>query len=105
MTDDSNNLSETVDTNVDDATNGSAKGSTLTPTGQRLRAYIDRIERLEESKKEVMEDIKEVFAEAKSDGFDVSIMRKVVAWLRKDSEKRDEEEQMIDTYKTALGLE
>ncbi len=76
----------------------------LTPTGQRLRAYIDRIERLEESKKDIMEDIKEVYAEAKGDGFDSKAMRKIVAIRKKDSAEVAEEEAILDTYKAALGM-
>lgn len=76
----------------------------MTPTGQRLRAYIDRIERLETSKQEIMEDIKEVYAEAKGDGFDVKTMRKIVAIRKKDSAEVAEEEAILETYKSALGM-
>lgn len=76
----------------------------MTPTGQRLRAYIDRIERLEETKKEIMEDIKEVYAEAKGDGFDGKAMRKIVAIRKKDAAEVAEEEAILETYKSALGM-
>lgn len=76
----------------------------MTPTGQRLRAYIDRIERLEASKQEIMDDIKEVYAEAKGDGFDVKTMRKIVALRKKDSAQVAEEEAILETYKSALGM-
>ena len=86
-------------TNVNAETNAS-----MTPTGQRLRAYFDRIERLEEDKKAVMEDIKEVFGEAKGDGFDVKAMRKILALRKKDADERAEEEAIIETYMAALGM-
>lgn len=76
----------------------------LTPTGQRLRAYIDRVERLEEDKQAIADDIKEVYAEAKGDGFDVKAMRKIVAIRKKDSAEVAEEEAILDTYKAALGM-
>ncbi len=89
----------TSETNTDEQTTPA-----LTPTGQRLRAYIDRIERLEESKKEIMEDIKEVYGEAKSDGFDVKAIRKIIAIRKKDSADWAEEEAILDTYKSILGM-
>ncbi|MGB1361389.1 MAG: DUF2312 domain-containing protein [Alphaproteobacteria bacterium] len=76
----------------------------MTPTGQRLRAYFERIERLEESKKEIADDIKEVFAEAKGDGFDVKAMRKILSMRKKDPNDLAEEEAIIETYMSALGM-
>ncbi|MDB2405064.1 DUF2312 domain-containing protein [Alphaproteobacteria bacterium] len=76
----------------------------MTPTGQRLRAYFERIERLEESKKEIAEDIKEVFAEAKGDGFDVKVMRKIITMRKKDPADLEEENTIIETYMSALGM-
>ena len=60
-----------------------------------LRAFIERIERLEEEKRAIADDIKEVFAEAKGNGFDVKIMRKVISLRRQDIEKRKEEETIL----------
>ncbi|MFP4097866.1 MAG: DUF2312 domain-containing protein [Alphaproteobacteria bacterium] len=72
--------------------------------GQRLLSFIERIERLEEEKAALMEDIKEVYAEAKGVGFDVKTMRKVVALRKLDVEKRRETEELLDLYKSAIGM-
>ena len=72
--------------------------------GDRLRSFIERIERLEEEKAHLAEDIKEVYAEAKGVGFDAKTMRKVVALRKMDSEKRRESEELLDLYKTAVGM-
>ncbi len=72
--------------------------------GQRLASFIERVERLEEEKTALMEDIKEVYAEAKGVGFDVGTIRKVVALRKMDGEKRREAEQLLDLYKAAVGL-
>ena len=69
----------------------------------RLRTIIERIERLEVDKATVMNDIKEVFAEAKGEGFDVKIQRKVIRMRKMDKAKRDEEEALIDLYLSAIG--
>ncbi|MFN3229227.1 MAG: DUF2312 domain-containing protein [Asticcacaulis sp.] len=76
----------------------------LTSAAQgRLKTIIERIERLEEDKKAVSEDLKEVYAEAKGEGFDTKILRKVVALRKKDKVKRQEEEALIDLYLSAIG--
>ena len=76
----------------------------LTAAAQgRLRTIIERIERLEEDKKAVMEDMKEVFAEAKGEGYDVKTLRKVVRLRKQDKAKRQEEEAILDLYLSALG--
>jgi uncharacterized protein (UPF0335 family) len=69
----------------------------------RLKTIIERIERLEEDKAAVANDIKEVFAEAKGDGFDVKILRKVVRLRKQDKAKRQEEEALLDLYLSAIG--
>ncbi|MCA6286220.1 DUF2312 domain-containing protein [Phenylobacterium sp.] len=69
----------------------------------RLRTIVERIERLEQEKSEVMEQIKEVFAEAKGSGFDVKILRKVVRLRKQDRAKRQEEEAILDLYLSAIG--
>lgn len=84
--------------------NSSVESSSLNPTGQRLKAYIERVERLEEEKKNISEDVKEVFAEAKSDGFDVKTMKKIVSIRKKDANEVAEEEAILETYKNALGM-
>ncbi|MEO0823803.1 MAG: DUF2312 domain-containing protein [Pseudomonadota bacterium] len=70
----------------------------------QLRAFIERIERLEEEKKEIAEQIKEVYAEAKGTGFDVKILRKVVSLRKKDAEERQNEEALLEMYLDALGM-
>ena len=70
----------------------------------QLKSLIERIEKLEEEKKAIAGDIKEVFAEAKASGFDTKIMRKVIALRKKDSAERQEEEALIDLYLHALGM-
>jgi uncharacterized protein (UPF0335 family) len=69
----------------------------------RLRTIIERIERLEEDKAAVANDIKEVFAEAKGEGYDVKTLRKVVRLRKQDKAKRQEEEAILDLYLSALG--
>lgn len=71
----------------------------------QLKAFIERIERLEEDKTAITGDIREVYAEAKANGFDVKIMRKVVALRKKDRNERLEEEAVLDLYLRALGME
>ena len=71
--------------------------------GGHLRAFIERIERLEEEKRTIADDVKEVYAEAKGNGFDAKIMRKIVSIRRMDREKRIEEETILDLYLQALG--
>ena len=76
----------------------------LNSTAQtRLKTIIERIERLEEEKAGIANDIKEVFAEAKGEGFDVKILRKVVRIRKQDKAKRQEEEALIDLYLSAIG--
>lgn len=70
----------------------------------QLRAFIERIERLEEEKANLLTDIREVYAEAKAMGFDPKIMRKVVSLRKMDLEKRQEEDFVLDTYLNALGM-
>ena len=70
-----------------------------------LLAFIERIEHLEEEKKTISEDIKEVYAEAKGTGYDIKVMRKIVSLRRQDKEKRREEEEILGLYLSALGME
>ena len=71
---------------------------------QRLRSFIERIERLEEEKAALAADIREVYAEAKGDGFDVKTMRQIVRLRKMESSDRAEQEALLDLYKAALGL-
>ena len=70
----------------------------------RLRSLIERIERLEEEKKALSGDIRDVFAEAKSAGFDVKIMRAILKLRKMNAADRDEQEFLLDTYRNALDL-
>jgi uncharacterized protein (UPF0335 family) len=72
---------------------------------QRLRSFIERVERLEEEKAALGADIREVYAEAKGDGFDVKTMRQIVRLRKLDSSDRAEQEALLDLYKVALGLD
>ena len=72
--------------------------------GDRLRSFIERIERLEEEKAHIAEDIKEIYAELKGVGFDAKTVRKVVSLRKLDSEKRREADELLDLYKTAVGM-
>ncbi|MDB5545019.1 MAG: hypothetical protein JWO64_2168 [Hyphomicrobiales bacterium] len=77
--------------------------STNSVDAGHLRAFLERIERLEEEKRAIADDIKEVYAEAKGTGYDVKIMRKIVSIRRMDAEKRREEEEILEIYLAALG--
>ena len=70
----------------------------------QLRSFIERIERLEEEKKGLSDDIRDVFAEAKGNGFDTKIMRQVIRLRKKDTNERQEEEAILDLYMHALGM-
>lgn len=70
----------------------------------RLRSLIERIERLEEEKKAIAGDIRDIFAEAKSAGFDVKVMREILKLRKMDAADRDEKELLLETYCEALGL-
>lgn len=69
----------------------------------QLKSLVERIERLEEEKRALSGDIKEVYAEAKGNGFDTKILRKVIALRRKDAVEREEEEALLALYLGALG--
>jgi len=73
--------------------------------GDALKQFIERVERLEEEKKALAEDIKEVYAGAKSQGFDVKILRKIVGLRKLDASDRAEQEDLLDIYKRAIGME
>jgi len=70
-----------------------------------LKAFVERIERLDEEKKAISEDIKEVYAEAKGTGYDVKILRKVISIRKQDHNKRMEENEILELYLSALGVE
>lgn len=73
-------------------------------TAKNLLAFIERIERLEEEKKSISDDIKDVFGEAKAMGFDTKIMKKIISLRKKDREERIQEDEILNTYLAALGM-
>lgn len=70
----------------------------------QIKAFIERIERLEEEKSSISEDIKEVYAEAKGNGFDTVILRRIVAIRKMDHNERMEQEALLELYMSALGM-
>jgi uncharacterized protein (UPF0335 family) len=74
-------------------------------SGKRLKSFLERIERLEEEKSGLADDIKDIFAEAKATGFDTKTMRKLIRLRKMEVEKRREEEELLELYKSAIGLE
>jgi uncharacterized protein (UPF0335 family) len=72
--------------------------------GQHLQSFIERIEKLEEEKKAIADDIKDIYAEAKGTGFDPKIIKKVVALRKMDAHKREEEESILELYLSSLGM-
>ena len=77
----------------------------VAPSGaERLRSIVQRIERLEEERKALLEDIKNIYAEAKSVGFDVPVLRQLIADRRQDPKALEEAESVLETYRRALGM-
>ncbi len=74
-------------------------------SAEQLRLFIERVERLEEEKKGIADDIKDVFAEAKGNGYDVKTMRSIIKLRAMERDARMEQEALLETYKAALGLE
>ena len=75
-----------------------------TVAADQLRLFIERIERLEEEKKGIADDVRDVYAEAKARGYDPKTMRAIVRLRKMEKNARDEAEALLDTYKAALGL-
>lgn len=73
-------------------------------SGNRLKSFIERVERLAEESRGIAEDIRDVYSEAKSSGFDPKIMRKIVALRKVNLEKRREERELLDLYQSAIGM-
>ena len=71
----------------------------------QLRAFIERIERMEEEKKAISDDIKEIYAEAKGNGFDTKVLRQIVRIRKQDANERLEQEALLDLYMSALGMQ
>ncbi len=70
----------------------------------QLRAFIERIERMEEEKKAIADDIKEIYAEAKGNGFDTKVLRKIITIRKQDHAERMEQEALLELYMAALGM-
>ncbi|MBL1147497.1 MAG: DUF2312 domain-containing protein [Pseudomonadota bacterium] len=81
-----------------------APSDTAGVAGERLKSFIERIERLEEEKKALSEDIREVYAEAKAVGFEPKIMRKMISLRKMELEKRREENELLELYMAAVGM-
>jgi uncharacterized protein (UPF0335 family) len=78
-----------------------------TPAGfaaDQLKSFVERIERLEEEKQTIQDDIKDVYAEAKGTGFDVKILRQVIRLRKQDKSEREEQEAVLELYLQALGM-
>ena len=89
---------------IDETKESSAETATGGVAADRLRSLVDRIERLEEEKKALAEDIKDVFAEAKSAGFDVKVLRQLIRLRRQQPAEIEEQETLLDLYRRALGM-
>ncbi|WP_354554217.1 DUF2312 domain-containing protein [Kaistia defluvii] len=70
----------------------------------QLRSIVERIERLEDEKKAIADDIKDVYGEAKANGYDTKALRKIVALRKQDANEREEQEAILELYKNALGM-
>jgi len=78
--------------------------STEQVAGEQIRAFVERIERLEEEKKTIGDDIKDVYSEAKGNGYDTKVLRRVVALRKQDQNERQEQEAILDLYLQAMGM-
>lgn len=87
-----------------DTSNDSQSDATYGVAAGELRQFVERYERLEAEKKDVTEQQKEVMAEAKGRGYDVKVLRKIVALRKRDAQDLAEEEAVMDMYKAALGM-
>nr|WP_288959841.1 DUF2312 domain-containing protein [uncultured Sulfitobacter sp.] len=86
---------------MENAAKGSNSGAVA---ADQLRLFIERVERLEEEKKGIADDIRDVYSEAKGQGYDPKIMRQIVRLRKMETHDRQEMEAILDTYKSALGL-
>lgn len=86
------------------ATTASEQDQDVQATDNQLRLFFERIERLEEEKKGIADDVKDTFAEAKAMGYDAKIMRQVLRLRKMNPQERQEMEMLVDTYKAAIGL-
>ncbi len=94
---------------MDNSENNPAGNATSSPfsannPGARLRSLIERVERLEEEKKNIADDIRDVYLEAKSEGYNVKVLRKLVALRKKKPAEVSEEEALLELYKSTIGM-
>ena len=89
-------------TNMDESSKNNQE--TIQKVDDKLKSFIERLERLSEEKNNINLDIKEVFSEAKSSGYDTTVMRKILALRKMDVDERLEQETLLKTYKNALGI-
>jgi uncharacterized protein (UPF0335 family) len=87
----------------DAALNRATQAASGGVAAERLRSFVQRIERLEEDKAGVAQDIREVYSEAKGEGFDIKVLRKIVSLRKKDPQQRREEDELLELYLSALG--
>jgi uncharacterized protein (UPF0335 family) len=87
----------------DAAPDRSTKAASGGVAAERLRSFVQRIERLEEDKAGVAQDIKEVYSDAKGEGFDIKVLRKIISLRKKDPQQRREEDELLELYLSALG--
>lgn len=101
-----NKSDKTRDKNTTEMFNKTETGQSAAEgvAADQLRAFVERIERLEEEKKVLADDIKDIYAEAKGNGYDVKILRKVISLRKKQPHEREEEEAVLDLYLHALGM-
>lgn len=102
MADGAANIETTIKTGKAGANGAKAAGAT-TVAAERLRSFIERVERLEEEKAVIAGDIKEVYAEAKGEGYDTKTLRQVIRLRKMDRAERQEREALLDLYLSALG--
>jgi uncharacterized protein (UPF0335 family) len=89
---------------MSDTPNRGENASETNVAADELRAFIERIERLEEEKKTILDDVKDVYGEAKSRGYDVKVLRKIVAIRKQDQNERQEMDAILELYMQALGM-
>ena len=102
-----------IDTRIDNLVDGAVKlarsekplDNSSGISSDRLKSFLRRIEKLEEDKAGILEDIRDIYAEAKGTGFAVKIIRQIVRLRKMEQEKRREEEELLDLYKSAVGME
>jgi uncharacterized protein (UPF0335 family) len=99
------NLRESEDGTEDSEGSGGKARDVGGVAGKRLRAFLERIERLEEEKKGLGDDVKDVYAEAKGVGFDVTTMRRIVKLRKIAPDKVREQDELLELYKSAIGME